>query len=276
MRQVDHPAASSKGALGRGAAEIVVGAERGPRRGQALYLDALKGEQVDHLAGAFRIAARLDHDAADPGGDRERRGVEVVEVVEPRLAIGGQRAEGRHRGDEVVRDAVTEGGDRAVVLPERELRTTIGLEGHPGGAKERGPRVPVAGVVEVEDVAHEVRPILAVEGIGIALAERLEPLHGGERHQLVDRRGGRREEVLRRRAVQVDEHLRMPTAHGAGGRLRLGLRQRDQVAIHVEAIVIEASLDAPRLASLERGRLLAADGNRIAPRRETLVAIGVL
>jgi hypothetical protein len=95
----------------------------------------------------------------------------------------------------------------AVVLPLLELGAAVGLEGHPDGPAHGRPLVDVAGIEEVERVAHVVLPAVGIERIAIIAAEALEPLVGRRRQILVLRLGDRREEILRGGAVQIGQHL---------------------------------------------------------------------
>ena len=73
----------------------------------------------------------------------------------------------------------------------------------------------------------------------------------------------------------VDEHLRVPAQDAVHHRAHLRLALRDEIAVHVEAVVVVAAGDTPWLVLLERPRMIGADCDGVIPRREALVAIGV-
>jgi hypothetical protein len=56
---------------------------------------------------------------------------------------------------------------------------------------------------------------------------------------------------------------------------RLGLRRGDVVAVQVEAVAVDATVDRPRLVVLGGGRVRVAVAERVVPRDEALVAVGV-
>ena len=199
--------------------------------------------------------------------------VEVLKQLGPAVGGGGER---RQRGDVVVRDRHLEGGPGPVVLPLLELGPTVGLERHAESATHGGPHVDVAGIEEVEDVPHVILPAVAVEGAAVVPAEALEPLIRGRGKILVVRLGHRREEVLRRGAVQVGDYLGPPADIHASQGLALRLRLGQLIPVHVEPVVIVAAPDGPGLGLLERRRLVGSHRYRVVPRREALVAIGIL
>ena len=174
-------------------------------------------------------------------------------------------------------DAVAEREERPVVAALEQRGAAVGLVGHPRRAGERGPDVPVAGIERIEDVAHVVAPPARVEGGGVGAADDVEPLRRLGAEVLVDRLRRWRHVVLRRVAVLVRRDHRVPPQHRRDERPDLALRRREDVAVHVEPVVVEAAADAPRLVVLllERRVLGAADGDRVRPDGEALVPVGV-
>ena len=126
-----------------------------------------------------------------------------------------RRLDRRERGDEVLRDAVAQGDERAVgAAPEHAAVTAaVGLERHADRAVERWPGVVVARVEQVVHVARVVQPAVAVECGRVRAAEQIEPLSRIADDVRVDgaRRG--REEVGRDVAVQVGRDHRVPLEH---------------------------------------------------------------
>ncbi len=174
-----------------------------------------------------------------------------------------------------MRDAVAQRRNGPVVAAAVELWAAVGLVGHPRGALERRPLVPIADVEEVEHAAHEILPAVAVERRRVAAPECVEPL-GGLRWQVQvhRRRYGREEERLGGRVV-VYEHLRVPAQDAVHHRPHFRLALGQEVAVHVEAEVVVASRDAPGLAPLEARRLVGAHRHRVVPRGKAFVPVGV-
>ena len=82
----------------------------------------------------------------------------------------------------------------------------------------------------------------------------------------VVRRGARLHQVIRVVAVQVEEDRRHPAGDLGGRRLRLGLRQGEEVAVQVEAVGVGARVgDAPVgvLADVEQDDALVEDALRL-------------
>ena len=224
-----------------------------------------------------RIAAGEDHDALHPVRGRlgERAAAELVVVLHAGLTVLGRRLQRRERGHEVVGDPVPERGDRAVITAQVVLRAAVRFVGHAAGALERRPLVPVAGIEEVEHAAHEILPAVAVERRRVAAPVRLEPLRRLRRQVEVYRLRDRWEEERGRRGVVVHQHLRVPAQDPVHHRADLGLALRQEIAVHVEAKVIVAARDAPRLVLLQGGRVVGADADGVVPGGEPLVTVGV-
>ena len=102
--------------------------------------------------------------------------------------------------------------DRPVAAPVGGpgRRVPSHLVGHPDRARERGPRIAIAGIEQVEVLGREVREALGVEGRGVALSEHLPPLDRVRREVRVDGFFGREEEVgrLGRHLVEIHVDLR--------------------------------------------------------------------
>ena len=177
----------------------------------------------------------------------------------------------------MLRDAVAQGDERAIgATPEHAaVAAAVGLERHADRAVERRPGVVVARVVQVVHVAREVEPPVAVEGGGVRAAEEVEPLPRIADDVRVDGARRRREEVGRDVAVQIGRDHRMPLEHHPHDPLHLALRRGDEIAVHVEAIVIEPPVHAPRLVVLLGARIGGADADGVVPDREALVPVGV-
>ncbi len=199
--------------------------------------------------------------------------VEILQQLGPAVGGGGER---RQRGDVVVGNRHFERGPGPVVLPLLELRPTVGLERHAETATHGGPHVDVAGIEEVEDVPHVILPAVAVEGAAVVTAEALEPLIRGRGKILLcaSATGGKKycDVVLCRSAITWGRQRTYTLAQGLALRLRL----RQLVPVHVEPVVIVAAPDGPRLGLLECRRLVGSHRHRVVPRREALVAIGIL
>ena len=229
------------------------------------------------MRGGACVATRREDDALHPvrRGVGERAAAELVIVLEPRLPVLRRRLERRERGYEVVRDAVAEGGDRAIVAAEVVLWPAVGLVGHAARALERRPLVPVARIEEVEHSPHEILPPVMVERRRVAAAVRLEPFRRLRGEVEVHGLGDGWEEERRRRGVVVHQHLRMPAQDPVHHRPDLRLALRQEVAVHVEAEVVVPAGDAPGLVLLQGGRVVRTDAHRVVPRGEPLVAVGV-
>ena len=172
--------------------------------------------------------------------------MEAVEVEQALLPVLHGRVNGRERGGEVARHAITQ-GEQALIVGELDRESgdaTTGLfVGHADGAVERWPRVSVGGIEEVVSFAREVAEAPAVEGGGVRFAVDLEPLaeRGDERR--VDRSCGGREVVAVTGAhlVQIHVHLRLPRTVSGDAVAALGLRLPRPIAVEVEEIVVDAS-----------------------------------
>ena len=258
-------------------ADVGMRRARGERLAQPRDLDAVAEQQTDNVRRRLRIVAGDDDDALQPIGGRfgQSGTAEVVVVLQTALPVLRRRLERRERRDEMVGDAVAEGRDAAVVPALAEFGPAVGLVGHPRGALEGGPLVPVAHIEEIEDAAHEILPAIAVERRRVAAPVRLEPLRRLRRQVHVHglRDGGKKE--VRRRRVVVHEHLRAPPQHAVHHRPHFRLALGEQIAVHVEAIVVIAPRDAPGLVLLERPRVVRADGDGVVPRRKALMPVGV-
>jgi hypothetical protein len=73
----------------------------------------------------------------------------------------------------------------------------------------------------------------------------------------------------------VDRDHRMPAHRTHQQRAGFTLRRGHHVTVHVEPVMVEAALNAPRLLVLQRERLRAAHGDRVVPGREALVPVGI-
>ena len=260
---------------------VVIGVRRPDRewRREPPHLDARAHEGARQLGGATGVGARHeDHPAQGrraPVSHRAQPKAQVVPHALARSARGG--LDGGERRHVVLRDAVAQGDKRSIrTAPQHAaMPPAIGLERHADGPVQRGPRVVVARVVEVEDIARVVHPPVPVEGPRVASAQDLEPLVRVRADVRVhrSRRGGK--EVARDMAVQVGGDHWMPLQHHPHDALHLALRAGDQVAVHVEPVVVESALHAPRLAVFLRLRLRVRHVDRVVPHGEPLVAVRV-
>ncbi len=188
----------------------------------------------------------------------------ILEVVAQQLlAVAGGRD---RRGDgrvEVVHHPVAIGEGEAVAAREREAAGRGLLVRHADRALERRPRVAVARIERVVDLAHVVRPAALVEPGPVGLAEEVPRGDLALRDVRVDGLGGRREvvRVVAALLVEIDGHLRLVVEADRDAPAALGLRLREPVAVHVEEVVIGAAA-GPRLVVLgavghgvRRGRL---------------------
>ena len=151
----------------------------------------------------------------------------------------------------------------SIALEHQAARGRL-LVGHADGALVHRPRLAVAGIERVVDLADEVGEAALVEARGVGAAERVEPLRLRRRDVGVDGIG-RRREVVRAFAthlVQIDDDVREVVERDllASARLRLG--PRDPVAVHVEQVVVGAAT-GPRLIAL-RGQAIAIGHGRAA------------
>ncbi len=73
----------------------------------------------------------------------------------------------------------------------------------------------------------------------------------------------------------IHEHLRVPPQNAVHHDARLGLALCHEVAVHIEAEMVVAPGDAPRLVLLERPGVIGADRDGVVPGREALVPIRV-
>ena len=187
------------------------------------------------------------------GALAERRG-----EARPDLGrVAGGRRDGFEAARDVVRDAVGEAQRVALGRLNGEARPAgpALLVRHPDGAVERRPRVAVAGIEQVERLAREVEPALAVErgrvGRPDARLERALP----RRDARVEGLRGRREVVRAVHALLVKVYVDggQPAAVEREPRARLGLRRPRPVAVEVEQEVVEAPA-RPRLDVLARVR----------------------
>ena len=124
----------------------------------------------------------------------------------------------------------------------RRVRAAL-LVRHAGGDPRRGRHgVAVAHVEQVVDVAVEEVEALARELRGQrAAVEVVDPAHRLVGDLVVDRvRVGREEERGAAHLVRVDEQLRRQLAQQLDLAVGLGLRAREPVAVHVEAVVVPA------------------------------------
>jgi len=277
LREVHDVAAGRERLPRRRPAQVAVRGRRGERLAQAADLDAVAEQQAHHVRGGARVAARREDDALHPVacGLGERAATELVVILETRLPVLGGGLERRQRSHEVVGDAVAEGGDGAVVAAEVVLGAAVGLVGHAARALERRPLVPVARIEEVEHSPHEILPPVMVERRRVAAAVRLEPFRRLRGEVLVHGLRDGREEERRRRGVVVHQHLRVPAQDPVHHRPNFRLALRQEVPVHVEAEVVVAAGNAPRLVLLEGGRVVRADAHRVVPGGEPLVTVGV-
>jgi hypothetical protein len=179
----------------------------------------------------------------------------------------------------VVHDAVAIGKRVAVAARERQAPRRRLLVGVADRSLERRPRVAVARIERVVDLADVVRPAALVEARGIGATEQLpagDLVPGDVR---IDRLRRRREVigVVAALLVEIDGDLRLELEADRDAAARLGLRLRKPVAIHVEEIVVAASA-RPRLVVL-RG-IRHGVGVHCASQRvrgnEARAAVGVL
>ena len=144
--------------------------------------------------------------------------------------------------------------------------------------RKDGPGVAVGGIEEVEGLPVEEAPAAGVEGLGVRLSERLDPLPGRLGDARVDGLGRRREEVALLGPHLVDVHvdLRRERAERGEACARLGLRRPGPVPVEVDAEVVRPS-GGPRRLVLEGVRvgvgLVARDG--APPGDVPLVPVGV-
>ena len=262
-----------------------VGAQivRGRRRegsGRAVDLDLMLPQHADQIGRARRVLAGDQHELLHrfPGDRRHRRRAEVVERVEASLAVVGRGDERRHGTGEVMEYRVGERGDAAVgqAVGEALAAAAVGLERHAGGAVERRVAVPVARVVQVVDLAREVRPAVAVERRGDVLPVGLDPPPRGLVELRVDRPGPRREEEAVRVAVVIDEEHGVPAVQLADDRLGLHLAQEHPVPVEIDLVMVVVRVHAPVAPMLLGGRVGIAHRRRAHPRHVARVALGVV
>ncbi len=180
LRQIDHVAAGRKLAPLGTTVQIPVRGARAERLDRHQHLDLIAEQNLDQPCRALRIGAGHQHEAlpAAPGGELVQAGAEeLVIVAQELLAVLGCGAQRGQRRREVLGDPVPQAEDRAVVARPgvAAVAAAVGLVGHPDGAVQRRPAVPVARVVEVEDVAHVVVPAVAVERGAVGAAVQLGP-----------------------------------------------------------------------------------------------------
>ena len=282
LRHFDHVATGREFHPRRISGQVVVSGPRaeGGRRRQ--YLDAVAQQRLDEHRGPFRIGARLDDEALPASSLGELvhpRAEELVEIQQPGLAVRGggpQRGDG---GGEVLRDPIAEAQDGVVVATPAVtlVAAAIGLVSHPGGAVQGRPAIPIAGIVQIEDVADVVVPTVAVESRAVRATVHLGPSHDLILRQArVDGEHRRWEEELDGLAVVIDEDLRVPFVIDLDQGLRLALGDPQRIAIQVDLVVVVVRAHPPRRIVLQGGVRRVTLGEGVIPLHEALVALGVV
>ena len=175
-------------------------------------------------------------------------------------------------------DPISESDHRAVVTGPAVTACTAAIRfvGHPRGAVERGPAIPVAGVVKIEDVANVVVPAIAVESSAVRTSVDLGPANDLLcRQARIDRQHRRRHEKLGRLTVMVDEDLGTPLVIGSDDRLRFALSDSEHIAVEVDLIVVVVRAHAPGRFVFQSGVRRVTLAERVVPFDVSLVAFRV-
>ena len=281
--QVDHVRPRGECARRRGSVlfHVAVGGRRSEWRSGDLHFDPRAAQNFDQLGRPDAVGVGQDHDALQLGstvGVHALR-AEIVEILQPLGFIFRRLFERRHRRDIVFRDRAAQGCDRTVLArpPEPLEPAAVRLVRHSDRAIQGRKRVPVSRIKKVEHVADVVVPTVRVERPSVRSAVYVEPfVRHGLREIWVDRQCRGREEKLRRLAVMVDGDLRVPVHERLLQIARLLLRHRQRVAVEVETEMVDAAVDAPRLSVLDGVAVGVAGRDRVVPRDEPFVPVGVL
>ena len=160
---------------------------------------------------------------------------------------------------------------------EAKLPATLGFVGHARRTVQRGPRIPVPWIEDVERIAHEVHPTIAIKRGRIAASEYLEPvLQLRTRQVRIDGQGRGRKEIRGGLAVKVHDDLWLPLQESRRRRPRLRLRQREEVTIQVEIGMIQSSRHVPRIRLFPGEGLRTPTAMSVVPDHETLVPVRIL
>ncbi len=202
--------------------------------------DPLEVEEIGERAETAGVAARGV--GADGAGGA---GLEVDgELAADLGGVPGRRGDRLQARRHVVRDPVGEGERVALGRLDGEAGAPAAtlLVRHPDGPVKRRPGVAVGGVEQVEHLACEVEPPLAVENLGVGAADPRLQLALPRRDARVERLGRRREVVraLDPLLVEVDVDGGEPAVVEGEAGARLGLRAPRPVAVEVEQVVVES------------------------------------
>src|SRR5439155_8097173 len=121
----------------------------------------------------------------------------------------------------------------------------VGLERHSSRAVERGIAVVVTRVVNVEDVAREVRPAILVKSRGDVLPVGFRPSARVFVQLGVDRQRPRREEKAVGISVMVYEHDWVKSMYFVHDTQSLALNKVSRVAVQVDLVMVVVGVHAP-------------------------------
>ena len=175
-------------------------------------------------------------------------------------------------------DRRTKRRDRSVIarVAQTFRAAAIRFVRHSDRTIERRIHIPIAGIERIENITHVVVPFVRIERGSICASVDLIPFREIRFGKIrIYRKSIGRKKELRRLTMMIGGDLRIPFEKCALQVLRFLLRRDESIAIQIKTIVRKTAVNRPRFAMFESERIRVADADRVVPRDESLVSIGV-